>query len=228
MDGLGHLDGQMLVDIGGLGPDDGGLPLNVRVLQIEVGAPPPQGLAQRPGAVGGQDDEGDGAGPDHPGFRDGDLHFAEKLQQERLEFLIGFVDLIDEQDHRLFRTDSPQQGAFQQVLAAEQGAGQLVRVPAVHLYLDAQKLLLIVPFVEGFALVQPFIALEAYQLPVQSGGHDLGDLGFAYARRALDEQGPPQLQRHQQGGGYVLAADIAGLVQLRPQGLQFHTVSSLC
>ena len=38
----------------------------LRVLQIEVGAPPPQGLAQRPGAVGGQDDEGDGAGPDHP------------------------------------------------------------------------------------------------------------------------------------------------------------------
>ena len=187
----------MLVDVGPLSLDNGDLPLNIRILQIEVGASPPQGLPQGSGPVGGQHHKGDGFRPHRPRLGDGHLHFAEQLQQERLELLVGFVDLVNEQHHRLLGPDRPQQGPLQQVFVAEEGPGQIVRVPPVHLHLDAQQLLLVIPLVEGLALVQALVALEAHQLPVQGGGHDLGDFGFSYAGGALNEQGPVQPEGHQ-------------------------------
>ena len=121
MDGLGHLEGQTLVDIGQLGPDDGHLLLQAGVLDVEVGAAAAECLAEGPGAVGGQHHEGDGLGPDGAHLRDGHLHLREKLQQEGLELLVGLVDLVDEQHHRLLRPDGPEQGPFQQVVVAEEG-----------------------------------------------------------------------------------------------------------
>ncbi len=224
----GHLYRQVLVDVGQLGADDGHLLLHVRVLEVEVGAPPPQGLAEGPGPVGREHHEGDGPGPHHPYLGDGDLHLAEQLQQKGLELLVGLVDLVDEQHHRPLRADGLEQGALQQVLVAEQGLGQRVRVLAVHLHLDAQKLLLIVPLVERLALVQSLVALQAHQFPVQGGGHDLGNLRLAHAGGPLDEQGPAQLQGHQQGGDQAVVADIAGLVQFRPQGSHIHKRHLLC
>ena len=115
---------------------------------------------------------------------------------------------------------------IQQVFVAEEGPGQIVRVPPVHLHLDAQQLLLVIPLVEGLALVQALVALEAHQLPVQSGGHDLGDFGFSYAGGALNEQGPAQPEGHQQGGGYVAGADIFCFIQFPLQSGDVHIVSS--
>ena len=127
----------MLVGVGQLGPDDRHLLLQVWILDIEVGAAAAQGLAEGAGAVGGEHHEGDGPGPDGPHLWDRDLHLAEQLQQERLKLLVRLVDLVDEQDHRLLRPDRLEQGPLEQILVAEQGAGQLLRVLAVHLHLDA-------------------------------------------------------------------------------------------
>ena len=111
-----------------------------------------------------------------------------------------------------------QQGPFQQVFVAEQRLGQAVAVLRIHIDLNAKQLLLVVPLVEGFALVQPLVALQAHQIPAQRGSHHLGDLGFADARRALNEQGPSQLQGNIQNRRKGFVVDIVAVVHF---GFQF-------
>ncbi len=40
------------------------------------------------------------AAPDRADLRDGDLEVGQDLEEIRLEFLVGAVDLVDEQDRR--------------------------------------------------------------------------------------------------------------------------------
>src|SRR6266487_3584175 len=56
------------------------------------------------------------------------------------------------------------------------------------LELDVQELLGVVPLVKGLGGVQPFVALQAYEVGLEHGGHHLGDLGLAHARVPLDEE----------------------------------------
>ena len=99
-------------------------------------------------------------------------------------------------------------------------------VIACHVDLDGEELLLIVPFIKGLALVQPFIALEPHQLPVQGGRHDLGDLGLADACRAFDQQGAAQDQGHIEDRGQGIIIYIAGFVHFLFQFFQFHKRTS--
>ena len=94
---------------------------------------------------------------------------------------------------------------------------QGIGVPAVPVDLDGQQLLLVVPFIEGLALVQAFVALQPHQVAVKGGGHDLGNLGFADPRRALDEQRPPQRQGYIHGGCQGVVIDVMGLVHFQFQ-----------
>ena len=91
--------------MGQLGPENGQLLVKIRVLNVEVGAPAAQCLGQRSGPVGGQDHKGDGFGMDGADLRDGDLHLRQQLQKKGFKFLVGLVDLIDEQHHGLFGAD---------------------------------------------------------------------------------------------------------------------------
>ena len=54
---------------------------------------------------------------------------------------------------------------------------------------DAGRLLISL----GLAFVQTLVALQSDQIPIQSGGHDLGNLRLAHTGSALNEQRPPQL-----------------------------------
>jgi hypothetical protein len=53
--------------------------------------------------------------------------------------------------------------------------------------LGVEKLLGVLPFVKGFALIEPLVALEADQGPFQRLGHRSGEVGFPDSGRALDE-----------------------------------------
>ena len=101
---------------------------------------------------------------------------------------------------------------------------QGIGVPAVPVDLDGQQLLLVVPFVEGLALVQAFVALQPHQVPVKGRGHDLGHLGFAHTGSALNEQRPAQCQGHIHGGGQGVVINVMGLVHFRFQFGKFHGV----
>ena len=51
-----------------------------------------------PRAVRGQDDHGAGLRSDGAELRNGDLEVGEQFQQEGLEWLIGAVEFVDQQD----------------------------------------------------------------------------------------------------------------------------------
>ncbi len=200
--------------MGQLRPQDRQLLFHVRVLDIQIGAPPPQGLGQGSCPVGGQHHEGDGIGLDRPHLRDRHLHLRQQLQKERLKFLVGLVDLVDQQHHGLLRTDGFQQRPFQQIFVAEQRAGQRFPVLGVHVHLNGQELLLVVPLIERLAFIQPLVALQPHQLPVKGSGHDLGHLGLAHTGGALDQQGPAQLQSHVQHRRQRIVINIVLFVHL--------------
>ena len=77
------------------------------------------------------------------------------------------------------------------------------------LELDVQELLWIVPLVERLGRVEPFVALQAYQVCAEHLGHHLGDLRLAHTRMPLDEErffeGHGQMDRGGDGGvGHVV------------------------
>ena len=53
--------------------------------------------------------------------------------------------------------------------------------------LDPKQLLLVVPLVEGFGLVEALVALQADEPGTGQLGHRLGELRLAGARRPLDQ-----------------------------------------
>ena len=60
-------------------------------------------------AVGGHDHGGALARDDRPDLGDRDLEVREQLEQERLELVVGAVELVDQQHDRLLRLDRVQQ-----------------------------------------------------------------------------------------------------------------------
>ena len=60
---------------------------------------------------------------------------------------------------------------------------------AVLVGLDTEQLLLVVPLVQGFALVEAFVALQTDEASTSELGDALGELGLAGTGRTLDEDG---------------------------------------
>ena len=72
------------------------------------------------GPIGGEDHQRRGHGGDRADLGNRDLVIREKLEQERLEFVVGPVDLVDEQHRPVAFTNRRQQRALEQELGAEQ------------------------------------------------------------------------------------------------------------
>ena len=100
LDGGRHLAGRVRARLGGAQPDDGHLPLEVRVLDPVVQAAPLEGVVDVAGAVGGDDDQRRLDGPEGAELGDGHRVLRQELEEEGLELVVGAVDLVDEQDRR--------------------------------------------------------------------------------------------------------------------------------
>ena len=99
-------------------------------------------------------------GADRAELRDRDLEVGEHLEQERLELLVGAVDLVDQQHDGLVGVDRLEQRPTDQELGPEQlvlGDRALLRGT------DVQQLARVVPLVDGVRDVEPLVALEADQ-----------------------------------------------------------------
>ena len=148
-------------------------------------------------------------------LRDRDLEVGEHLQQHRLELLVGLVDLVDQEHHRLLGGDRRHQRARKQELLAEDVVLDSVPAGAGGLGLDSQQLLAVVPLIQSLRLVQALVALQAHQLAVEVLGQRLGQLGLAHARWALHEDGlaePRGQEGHERRG---LARQVADAAQAR-------------
>jgi hypothetical protein len=126
---------------------------------------------------------------DRADLRDRHAGLGEELEQERLEVVVGAVDLVDEQQRR------PRAGVLER--AQQRPADQVVRAEEVLLAQlvaagvgqpDAQQLAWVVPLVERLGGVDALVALEAHERRVEHRGQRLGGLRLADARLALEQQ----------------------------------------
>ena len=147
-------------------------------------------------------DVGRGDGAD---LGDRDLPVGEYLEQERLELLVGAVELVYQQHRRPVVGDRLEQGPLEQEGLAEDVGLALVEAALPPFFeTDLEQLALVVPLVQGGAGVESLVALQTDQVGVEGPRHHLGDLRLAYACRPLDEerlvQGSRQVKGHGDGG----------------------------
>ena len=149
-------------------------------------------------AVGGQDDDRRVRGADRAELGDRHRRLAEQLEQERLEVVVGAVDLVDQQ-HRRARAgvlERAQQRPPDQVVGAEQVL--LAELVAGRLgEPDGQQLARVVPLVERLGGVDALVALEADQRRVEHHRQRARRLGLADARLALEQQRLRETQRQE-------------------------------
>src|SRR5439155_14890215 len=157
------------------------LALDRRVLDPVVQAAALERVVQLADAVGRQDDERSPRGDHRPELRDRHLEVREQLKQERLELVIGAVDLVDEQDHRLGRLERLEKRAAQKEAPRVQLVGSLAAA-------EREELARVVPVVEGVVDVDALVALQPDQPCPERAGQSTGDLGLADARLALEQQ----------------------------------------
>ena len=95
---------------GGEPRQDRSLPRGVGIIDPLIQAAAADRVVHLPRPVAGQHDDGRHGGADGAVFRDGDLEVGQQFQQERLERLVGAVQLVDQQHGgRLVRVDGGQQ-----------------------------------------------------------------------------------------------------------------------
>ena len=172
------------------------------------------------GAVGGDDHPRRGGGGEPPNLGHSHRVIRQDLQQERLELVVGPVDLIDQQ-HRgraVGGGDGPQQGALDQealgVQLVFEGIGGFLGGAAGGLRrAEVQKLAGVVPLVHRLGHVDAFVALEADQLGAGPGGQGLGRLGLAHAGLALQQQGAVEAHGQKDRRGQPFVGQVVAALQ---------------
>ena len=138
-----------------------------------------------------------------------DRPVGEDLEQERLELVVGAVDLVD-QEHRRDRA-VVRERAQQRALHQETLRVQLVLVDALVTRLDraqVEELARVVPLVDGLRRVDALVALQPDQLAAGPPREHLGDLGLADAGLAFEQQRPLEAQREEDRGREALVGEV--------------------
>ena len=212
-----------------LGPHDGQLALSLGVIEPVVEAAALDRVVQLTGAVAGEYGHRAHLGPQRAEFGNTDLVLAQVLQQKGLKGLVGPVHLVDQQH-----------GARRRGLQCLQQwpADQVARLVHLALYLGhvglaalrgthVQQLGGVVPFVQGFALLQPVVALQAQQLPAQHFGECLGEFGLADAGLAFEQERALQLERQKNSRGQPAVGVVAGRLKGSHQGINTGKIGHL-
>ena len=142
--------------------------------------------------------------------------FAQQLEEEGLEVVVGAIELVDQQDRGAWPgvLERTQQRAADEVLGREEPF--LADLLAARLgQADAQELARIVPLVQRLGRVDALVALQADQRGVQGGGQGLGRLGLAHPGLALQQQRLGQAQAEEHRRGQALVGEVARALQAR-------------
>src|SRR5436305_10609786 len=112
-------------------------------------------------AVGGQKNDRAALGGNRPQLWNRDRKVGQELEQERLELVVGAVDLVDQQHHRPsgIGFDRVKQGPVQQEAARKQLAFVHASLSRPH----RQQLARVVPVIDGVVQVDPLVTLQADQ-----------------------------------------------------------------
>ena len=156
------------------------------------------------GAVRGDDHDRRLVGLHGAELRDRDLEVGQHFEQERLERLVGAVELVDQQHRRAggVGLERLQQRPLDQEALGEHVVLDPVAVVVAFGLGDADRdhLRGVVPLVDRRRDVEPLVALQPDQPAPERRGQHLGDLGLADAGLAFQEQRPAHAQRQEQHG----------------------------
>ena len=179
-----------------------------------VEAAPLERVVQLAGAVGGEHDDRRHGGADGAELRDRHLVRRQHLEQERLELVVGPVDLVDQQ-HRRCLPGAPaapaapagtgrRTGSSRPPRRARRAAGDRLERAQVE---DLPRE---VPVVERLGRVDALVALQPDQRQLERLGDRLGERGLAGAGLALEQQRPLHRQREVGDRGQRVVAEVAG------------------
>mgnify|MGYP001594628643 CR=1 FL=1 len=149
---------------------------------------------------------------DRAELRDRDLEVGQHLQQERLELVVGTVDLVDQQHHGVVGVDRLQQRASDQELRPEQlvlGDGSFLRSS------DVEELARVVPLVDGMGDVQALVALQPDQARTECDCERLRRLRLADAGLAFQQQGLLQREREEERRRQAPIGQVVGSAERR-------------
>ncbi|CAB5011544.1 unannotated protein [freshwater metagenome] len=159
-------------------------------------------------AIRRDDHHGRCGGAERPELGHRDRVVGEDLEQERLELVVGAVDLVDQQHRRRAAQilHGAQQRAPHQEAFGVEVALDLVDLDVLGLArgLDGpkvQQLLAVVPLVNGLCDVDALVALQADQLAARPCREHLGHFGLADTGFTFEQQRPPQPQRQEDHRG---------------------------
>src|SRR5258706_1533239 len=212
-----HFLGERGACFGRLAMQDLELAARVGVVDPVVEAAPLHRVVDLARAVGGDDHDRRLGGAQGADLGDGDLPVGQHLQQVGLERLVGAVELVDEQHRRgagLALERARERPPHEEALRVDVRGELLLRFFARRLReADLHHLPRVVPLVGGLRDVQPFVALQAQQLAVQSVRDDLGDLGLADAGLAFQEERPLHGEREEKRSREAAIGDIVAGAQ---------------
>jgi hypothetical protein len=152
-----------------------------------VEAPALQRVVQLAGTVRRDHDGGRRCRDDLSDLRDRHRELREDLQQERLELVVGPVELVDQQHRLVPGADRGQQRPLDQELRPEQVLDVPFGLRGVHRP-HRDQLPGVVPFIKRLRGVDPLVALQADQPAAEELTEHLRDLGLADAGLALQQQ----------------------------------------
>ena len=165
------------------------------------------------GAIRCQDDEWRRGRPQRSKLWNRDLELGQQFQKESLEFFVGAIDFINEQDGRpgAPRIDGLEQRPLNQERFAVEFA---VRARAIERVRgienpQLQQLPRIIPLVKRMADVQPFIALKTNQIGAERRGRSgserrLTDAGFTFEKERPIETKRQKQRDRKAAIGYIV------------------------
>ena len=177
---------------------------------------PLQRVVHLAGAVAG--DHNDrwhvGANGAELGHRDGEV--GKHLEQERLELVVGTVNLVDEQNARVGLDRLQQRPRDQKPPAVELTFERFRVIGAMGRLRRAQmqQLPREVPVVERLRGVDPLVALQPDQRRLQHAGERLRQRGLADACIAFQEERPSHGHGEVRRSGHAVIGEVALLPQL--------------
>ena len=197
-------------------PHDGDLAVEVGVLDPVVEAAALQGVVDVAGAVRRDDHDRGHLGPERPELGDRDRVVGEDLEQERLELVVGPVDLVDEQHRRRpvaaswamasssgRRTRNRSEYSSSSMASASAPRSDRRPRPPAGAAAGGSS-----PTRRRPGRRRCPRSTAAGRAAAGPAGQHLGHLGLADAGLALEQQRPPQPQRQEDRRGQTLVGQV--------------------
>ena len=197
-----------------------GLPLRGGKLRPEIGAAPPQRIADTPDLVRSEHDKGNRLVLHRPQLGNGDLPLREHLEQHRLELFADLVHFIDQQHARLVLVlerahERPLDEEIQRVKPSPDRVP--IRSEAARLRFQEDLLQGGVEPSDCLLLLYARVTLEPLHCGIEGESQGLGEFRLAAARWSFDQNRLPQLTSHVDLRDRNVIDEVSGLFKLAPE-----------